>query len=326
MSKTTKNGLYAVVFFGVAAVFFLFFVYVGYQEISAGHYSRGLRALILPAALVLAVLASFLKKSVVTESAVASPVIGVEQDTKDQQTATPASVRSRFDYGTIVFAAFSVLTLVVCLSNGVVPVYLAESIAWGVVAWYWHRKGPWSETATGIVLMLGVGVAAGEGYVVGRQSLGNNYTYLAQGDLHYRVDAASGRTDVLAGTKGWEPVSFNRPPETIPTEDARSIIVSNGSWENGTYTAGKICFDVQNGSHYVLQQVAISISLNPKPPEENCNLFDQMLGGGCEGVILKGGRPLDVGKAAQFCGDAPRPIANGTTWKYGTGTITGWKP
>lgn len=254
-----------------------------------------------------------------------APAPEVEQDTKAEIAAPLAPAKARFDYGTIVFAAFSGISLLICLAKGIVPIYLGESVLWAAVAWYWHKKSPWSETATGIVLLVAVGVAAGEGYVLGRQSLGNNYTYLTQRDLHYRVNAVSGRTDVLAGTRGWEPVSFNSTPETIPPDEARSIILSGGSWKNGTYDAGLICFDVQNNSHYVLQQVAISVSLNPKPPEVNCNFADQILGGGCEGVILKGSFLLDEGKADQFCGNAPRPFPAGAAWSYATGIMTGWK-
>jgi hypothetical protein len=245
----------------------------------------------------------------------------VEPDTKTEKSAPLAPIKARFDYGTIVFAAFSGISLLVCLAKGIVPIYLGESALWAAVAWYWHKKSPWSETTTSIVLLLAVGVAAGEGYVLGRQSIGNSYTYLTQGDVHYRVNAVSGRTDVLAGTRGWEPVSFNSTPETISPDEARSIILSGGSWKNGTYTAGLICFDVQNNSHYVLQQVEISISLSPEPPDATKNPLAWFLGR----VMLKGVYPLDVGKAAQFCGDAPRQFPAGAAWSYGTGIMTGWK-
>jgi len=216
------------------------------------------------------------------------------------------------------------LSLFVCLAKGIVPLYLGESALWAVVAWYWHKKGPRSEGATGTVLLLAVAFAAGEGYVLGRQSLGNGYTYLTQGKLQYRVNTTSGRTDMLAGIRGWEPVSFNTAPETISASDGwgglvfLTINLSNGIWEPGVFgTSGKICFDVRNETHYGLKEIAIRVTLDPKPP----NVYDG------ERVILEKetGGLLDVGKTSRFCGAEPRPLPSGVTWFTLTEAITGWK-
>src|SRR5271157_2599222 len=79
-----------------------------------------------------------------TQDVAVAPVPEAEPDTKNQQTAPSAPVEARFNYGTVVFAAFSVLSLLVCLAKGIVPIYLGESAFWAAVAWYWHKKSPWS--------------------------------------------------------------------------------------------------------------------------------------------------------------------------------------
>jgi hypothetical protein len=83
---------------------------------------------------------------------------------------TPAQTQTNLNLGTIIFSAFSVLSLVVCLSKGIVPIYFGEAVLWGGIAWYWHRrKYAASQAATVIVLVGAVVVAAGEGYFVGNQ-------------------------------------------------------------------------------------------------------------------------------------------------------------
>jgi hypothetical protein len=258
------------------------------------------------------------------QAAAVAPAAGANRRTEMQESVPSAGIGARFNYATVVFASFSVLSLLVSLAKGIVPLYLGESVVWAAVAWYWHKKGPRSEIATAIVLLLAVAVAAGEGYLVGRRgSLGNRYTYLTQGNRQYRVNAGSGRTDILTGNRGWEPVSFDSAPETIPAGEALKIGLSNGSWEDGTFhTAGKICFDVRNESRYVVQEVAIRVSLDPKPADVSS--LDALLGG--EPVMLNKefGGLLDVGKNSRFCGPARRPFPTGATWSYGTSTMTGW--
>ena len=327
MNPTNKGGLYGTLFATVVAGLILFFVYVGYQEIGGGHYLRGARALIYPVAFVVALVLHFLNKSRGKVGAAVAPAPAIEKDATSQASASSAPLQSRFNFGTIVFGAFSAISLLVCLAKGIVPIYLGESVLWAAVAWFWHKKSPWSDTATGTVLLCAVGVAAGEGFVLGRQWGGSSYTYLTQGDHHIRVNAAAGRTDVLAGSRGWEPISFDRKPAVIPADETRSIVLSNGSWKHDAYTAEQICLDVQNDSDYVLQQITINVSLNPRPPDVNCNPLKESLEGGCESVVLTGYTVnlLDVGKAGRFCGTAPRPFPTGATWTYGTGIMKGWK-
>jgi hypothetical protein len=92
--------------------------------------------------------------------------------------AAPSSATrsgSNFNFGTIAFAAFSLLSLVVCFVQGIVPIYIVESVIWGALAWYWHKKNPASQTANLIALLLAVAVAAGEGYSVGQTGYKNSY-------------------------------------------------------------------------------------------------------------------------------------------------------
>lgn len=77
--------------------------------------------------------------------------------------------------GTIVFGGFCALSVLVSLVRGVVPIYLAEAVLWGGLAWYWHKRKPRSAAATGTVLVLAIVMVAGEGFLVGRQSFGNTY-------------------------------------------------------------------------------------------------------------------------------------------------------
>ncbi len=100
--------------------------------------------------------------------------------------------KSSVNFGTIVFASFSFLSLVVCFVKGIVPIYAMESVMWSALAWYCYKKSPLSQNANLIVLLLAVAVAAGEGYSVGAHSGGRSYTYLQQGNLQYRVDSHLG--------------------------------------------------------------------------------------------------------------------------------------
>jgi hypothetical protein len=64
--------------------------------------------------------------------------------------------------GTIVFGAFSAISLVVSIVKGVVPIFLLEAAGWAGAAWYWQSKKTHSETAKGIVILLAIVVAVGE--------------------------------------------------------------------------------------------------------------------------------------------------------------------
>jgi len=64
--------------------------------------------------------------------------------------------------GTIVFGAFSAISLVVSIVKGVVPIFLLEAAGWAGAAWYWQSKKTHNELAKAIVIVLAVLVAIGE--------------------------------------------------------------------------------------------------------------------------------------------------------------------
>lgn len=64
--------------------------------------------------------------------------------------------------GTIIFGAFSAISLLVSIVRGVVPIFLLEAAGWAGAAWYWQSKKTHSETAKGIVIALAALVAVGE--------------------------------------------------------------------------------------------------------------------------------------------------------------------
>jgi hypothetical protein len=88
----------------------------------------------------------------------------------DAPTTASSTATNSPNLGTIVFAGFALLSLAVCFTKGLVPIYLVEAALWAGLAWYWHKKRSASETATLIILLCAVTVAAGEGYLIGRAS------------------------------------------------------------------------------------------------------------------------------------------------------------
>lgn len=225
---------------------------------------------------------------------------------------------SNINFGTIVFASFSVLSLLVCLAKGITLLTIAETCAWIAAAIYWRRRGISSPKANLIVLLLAVCVAAGEGYSLG-QSSGPNYTYLKEGNIQYRVDAHRGRTDMLSAG-GWTPVSFDRPPDAIPSDAIPRLVLSNGIWNATSATTGQICFDVQNNSDYVLKDVTILVtahySVNPypgvdwKPTPESVALQSNL---------------VDRGTSAHMCRTTSYHLSPSDTWSYSDTTANGWK-
>jgi len=75
---------------------------------------------------------------------------------KDREAGTAIRV------GTLVFGAFSAISLLVAMSKGFVPIYLLEAAGWAGVAWYWQKKKTHSELAKAIVIVLAVLIAIGE--------------------------------------------------------------------------------------------------------------------------------------------------------------------
>lgn len=72
------------------------------------------------------------------------------------------SASSGIQAGTIVFAAFAAISLLVSLVKGLVPIYLLEALGWAGLAWYWQSKKTHSDVAKAIVGTLAVMVVLGE--------------------------------------------------------------------------------------------------------------------------------------------------------------------
>lgn len=101
------------------------------------------------------------------------------------------------------------------------------------------------------------------------------------------------------------------------------VRLTDGQWQTMPLSAGRICFDVTNDSSYVLRDLTIRVSLEPKPPD-----FPD----GGEPVILRRqsdfsghDQLLDVGKTLQLCGTAPTEYPSGAKWSYNVSAIMGWK-
>ena len=64
--------------------------------------------------------------------------------------------------GTLVFGAFSAISLLVSIVKGLVPTYLLEAAGWAGVAWYWQAKKTHSDFAKAIVVVIAILVGIGE--------------------------------------------------------------------------------------------------------------------------------------------------------------------
>jgi hypothetical protein len=233
-----------------------------------------------------------------------------------------APARANSIFGTLVFSGLSLLTLAICFAKGIVPIYLAEAGLWAALALLWHKKHVASPVANGAVLLLAVALAAGEGFLIGRQPT-ESYTYLQQGNFQFRVNARSGRTDRLT-IAGWEPVSFDRPAEILTSATLNSFIfgvgLKNGNWAAGPFNVGpgEICFDVENLSDYVLRDVTVVINLDPKPADADRTDNSVTLTKFSNGLL---GRSA----TSKFCGKAPRKFPDGSNWSFALVSATGWK-
>jgi hypothetical protein len=291
-------------------------------------------------------------KDVSIEATAVAPPVGLTGD----------KPKSNLNVGTFVFVGFSALSLLVCITKGIVPIYGAEAVVWGAMALYWHKKSPVSTQANLILLVLAVVVAAAEGYSYGqhstgrdyahltqgnRQSTGTDYTYLTQGIRPFRVDSRSGRTDGMTTNDGWEPVSFDKPAGEVFKDRwdvykvPEPILLSNGRWDNSD-----ICFYVQNNSGFVLQDVTVRITISHAPIPQVPPVSPKSGGGSSFFSSLDNtatdpaipaqhgydvrlhryhGGLLDIGKEGFFCARQPIEFPKGAEWSVAMSSATGWK-
>jgi hypothetical protein len=85
-----------------------------------------------------------------------------ETPTDESPTVKDGVAGTAIRAGTLVFAAFAAISLLVSIIKGLVPIYLFETAGWAGAAWYWQKKKTHSELAKAIVIVLAVLVAIGE--------------------------------------------------------------------------------------------------------------------------------------------------------------------
>jgi hypothetical protein len=98
--------------------------------------------------------------------------------------------------GTLVFAAFAAISLLVSIIKGLVPIYLFEAAGWAGAAWYWQKKKTHSELAKAIVIVLAVLVAIGEViHIVWQASTPSTPTVSKSADPFEKYAVPSGNPD-----------------------------------------------------------------------------------------------------------------------------------
>jgi len=251
---------------------------------------------------------------------------------------TPTPTKSPLNLGTFVFGGLSLLTLAISFAKGIVPIYLAEAALWAALALFWHKKHVTSPAANGLVLLCAIALAAGEGFLIGRQGH-DRFRYLQQGSTQFRVNERLGSTDRLTGS-GWQPVSFDRPAEAVPlagTSDDHvfgglaQLSLTNGVWTGNSTNAGlgEICYGVENKSDYVLRDVTVNVDYEPVStlPKSELKSLDLRPISLLYPVVLRTGSGLLLGPNAtsRLCGPSPPELPEGSKWSSKLVSAAGWK-
>jgi len=147
-----------------------------------------------------------------------------EQDlasmTRSNAAGMPSTtVTTSLNLGTVVFVGFALLSLFVSLAEGVVPIYLVEAALWAGLAWYWDKKGSTSQSATLIILLCAMTVAAGEGYLVGR----NSKAGVGSSDPYAEFGGSIGASPTTKTTPGQSGLDMSRFQPLTPTAPSNSI-------------------------------------------------------------------------------------------------------
>jgi hypothetical protein len=139
---------------------------------------------------------------------------------KDQ--STPESIQTdvtKISAPTFVFAGFAILSLIVSIMKGIVPIYFLEALGWAGLALYWHRKQIHSELAKGIAFTLAAVLVVGETVQIasqaGSKSKGDssNAATVYPGEVSLSRDAVSPQPT---------PVMDSKPDVAPPPPIARS--------------------------------------------------------------------------------------------------------
>jgi tetratricopeptide (TPR) repeat protein len=107
---------------------------------------------------------AFVHRPSVIESSSPSPEVQSVQNTPtdESEPIKDGVAGTTIRVGTLVFGAFSAISLLVSIIKGIVPIYLLEAAAWAGAAWYWQGKKTHSDVAKAIVIVLAVLVGIGE--------------------------------------------------------------------------------------------------------------------------------------------------------------------
>jgi hypothetical protein len=146
--------------------------------------------------------------------------------------------------GTLVFAAFSAISLLVSIVKGLVPIYLLEAAVWVGVAWYWQKKKTHSELAKAIVIVLAALVAIGEVVHIASQ-LSSESKQTAVENSHHLDDLfpastppSQGETQDKANSEEAHPKQEPKPKEEPRTGLEATISCDNTVWDRDKYGEG----------------------------------------------------------------------------------------
>lgn len=140
---------------------------------------------------------------------------------------TGGAAASAIKAGTVVFAAFSAISLVVSLVKGMVPIFLIESAGWAGLAWFWQSKKTHNQLARSTVAVLAAVVAVGEvAHVVMQWSRSVEYVPAASSVPVYPTS----EPNVTPHTKGVGP-STTRPPADAVLPNGRLATSANAKPE-----------------------------------------------------------------------------------------------
>jgi hypothetical protein len=72
-----------------------------------------------------------------------------------------------FNIGVWVFGALSLLTLLLTLIRGIVPIELLEAMLWAVLAWLWNKRSTTNRHSKEVVTLFAILLAGSQGYLLG---------------------------------------------------------------------------------------------------------------------------------------------------------------
>jgi hypothetical protein len=153
--------------------------------------------------------------------------------------------------GTLVFGAFSAISLLVSIVKGLVPIYLLEAAGWAGVAWYWQAKKTHSEFAKAVVVVIAILVGIGEVVHIASQP-GSKSTAPTASDpfaAYGGHEVAPSETSVVSQPSQGETQDkanneeAHPKPEPKPREETRAgleatITCDNTVWDRDKYGEG----------------------------------------------------------------------------------------